>query len=84
MRKGKRYELYPFYKLEKCGFNLFKIKAYIEGKTKIDGFLSVSLLLDTGASFTMINPKIIENLGYSIHHTTETIKVTGLGGKKTD
>jgi predicted aspartyl protease len=42
------------------------------------------LLLDTGASFTMIHPKIIDNLGYNIDHPLETIKVTGLGSKKTD
>jgi predicted aspartyl protease len=82
MKTSKRYELNNFYSLKPCGFNLFKIKAYLQGNTSKDDGILVDLLLDTGASYTIIQPKIINALGYDCNKPIKTTKMIGLGGKE--
>jgi predicted aspartyl protease len=79
MKSAKRYELNNCYPLEACGFNLFKIKAYLKGNISNIGGV-VELLLDTGASFTIIQPQIIQNLGYDLKKSLKTEILTGVGG----
>ena len=73
MSSKKSYSLYPY------GYNLFTIKSVIGGIKKGD-FQRVNLLLDTGASFTIISRKILIDLNYNL---TETVKkqriITGKG-----
>lgn len=59
MSSKKSYSLYPY------GYNLFTIKSVIGGIKKGD-LQRVNLLLDTGASFTIISRKILIDLNYNL------------------
>ncbi len=64
MSSKKSYSLIPY------GYNLFKIKAVIGGVKKGD-FQRINLLLDTGASFTIISRKILLDLNYNLSKTAK-------------
>lgn len=67
------------YALISYGYNLFKIKAVIGGNKKGD-FQRISLLLDTGSSFTIISRKILIDLEYDLTKTVRKQQlITGKG-----
>jgi aspartyl protease family protein len=69
----KCYSLIPY------GYNLFKIKAVIGGISKGE-FQRVNLLVDTGASFTLISRKIVIDLGYDLTKSERKQRlITGKG-----
>ena len=53
------------YSLTRYGVNLVKVNATIGSVYKND-FQRLSLLIDTGASFTLIPKLILEDLGYNL------------------
>ncbi|MGY6529585.1 MAG: aspartyl protease family protein [Cyanobacterium sp.] len=65
----KSYRILPY------GVNLFKIPAVIGGNRKGD-FQKVNLLIDTGASFTIISPMIIIDLDYNPTNYRQTQRIT--------
>ena len=69
----KSYNLYPH------GKNLLQTPARVGGVKKGDYF-SIKLLVDTGASFTILPVQILKDLGYDIKHPIrEENIVTGKG-----
>lgn len=70
---NKRYPIKPY------GIDLFKIPAVVGGKTKgLSGKLF--LLIDTGASFTIISKRIVEELGYDLTKSERKQRlITGKG-----
>ncbi len=53
------------YRLSHYGINLLKANAVVSGFEK-KRYQKISLLLDTGSSFTIIPRQILENLGYNL------------------
>lgn len=55
------------YRLSRYGINLLKTSAIVGGfKTK--RYQQISLLLDTGSSFTILPRQVLEHLGYSLSY----------------
>jgi aspartyl protease family protein len=53
------------YRLSRYGLNLFRANAVISGYNQ-KSYQKVSLLLDTGSSFTILPRPILEYLGYNL------------------
>lgn len=53
------------YYLSRYGFNLFRTNATIGGYSR-KSYQRVSLLLDTGSSFTIVPRQILQHLGYDL------------------
>ena len=71
--KSKCYQIIPY------GIDLFKVPAVIGG-AKQGLFGKLFLLIDTGASFTIISNKILEQLEYDLSKTTKKQQIiTGKG-----
>ncbi len=69
----KHYSLIPY------GTNLFKIKAVVGGLIKGE-FERITLLVDTGASFTLVSKKILTDLGYDLINSGKKRQlITGKG-----
>ncbi|WP_013324681.1 retropepsin-like aspartic protease [Gloeothece verrucosa] len=73
MSQQKRYSLLPY------GVNLFKVKAVIGGTRK--GFSGrVTLLVDTGSSFTILPVQVLQQLGYNLSQPSRRRSIiTGQG-----
>lgn len=54
-----------FYYLSRYGLNLFRANAVISGYSK-KSYQQVSLLLDTGSSFTILPRPVLQHLGYDL------------------
>jgi len=71
--KSKHYSITPY------GINLFKVPAVIGGAKK-GLFGKLFLLIDTGASFTIISQRIVKQLKYDLTETAKTQQlITGKG-----
>lgn len=69
MSQQKRYSLLPY------GVNLFKVKAVIGGTRR--GFSGrVTLLVDTGSSFTILPVEILQQLGYNLSQPSRRQSIT--------
>ncbi|ACK71621.1 hypothetical protein PCC7424_3221 [Gloeothece citriformis PCC 7424] len=69
MNQQKHYSLLPY------GVNLFKLKAVVGGTRK--GFSGrVTLLVDTGSSFTILPVEILEQLGYNLNKPIRRQSIT--------
>ena len=53
------------YRLSRYGINLLKANAVVSSFNK-KRYQQISLLLDTGSSFTILPRQILENLGYNL------------------
>jgi hypothetical protein len=60
--------------------NLLIINTCLGGVEK-GRFFRVKLLVDTGATFTMVQPEIIKYLGYDLNNPIKYENITGLEGK---
>lgn len=69
MSQQKRYSLLSY------GINLFKVKAVVGGTRK--GFFGrVTLLVDTGSSFSILPVQILEELGYNLSQPSRRQSIT--------
>lgn len=67
------------YRLSRHGQNLFKVSASVGG-IENSGFVRVSLLLDTGASFTILPAQPLNELGYDLQNPLRRQEIiTGKG-----
>ena len=65
------------YRLLRHG-NLLLLRAAIGGRD--DGVVVVRLLVDTGASYTMLPVEVVEALGCDTHHPLRTIRIVAASG----
>jgi aspartyl protease family protein len=71
--RSKSYSILPY------GLNLFKVSAVVGGAKK-GVFGKVFLLIDTGASFTLISNRVLQQLKYDVTKFEKTQQlITGKG-----
>ncbi|HLO50848.1 MAG TPA: retropepsin-like aspartic protease, partial [Kamptonema sp.] len=77
MIKRRRYQ--KTYRLSPHGQNLLRVQANI-GAIESGDFVRLRLLVDTGASFTILPIQVLEDLGYDIHNPLRRQEIfTGQG-----
>ncbi len=65
------------YQLQRQG-NLLTLRAYV---ADLDGiYRNIRLLVDTGATYTVLPLRFLKKLGYEVTDTTSTIPIAAAGG----